>query len=69
MNYTARQMASITGSQLIGDGGRMVQNIAFDSRILFSVQQTAFIAINTSKNSGEKYINTSCGSWSTSNYL
>ncbi len=58
MNYTARQMASITGSQLIGDGGRMVQNIAFDSRILFSVQQTAFIAINTSKNSGEKYINT-----------
>ncbi len=56
MNYTAKQIAAITGSRLIGDGEREVQEIAFDSRILFSVQQTAFIAINTSKNSGEKYI-------------
>ncbi|WP_234109477.1 bifunctional UDP-N-acetylmuramoyl-tripeptide:D-alanyl-D-alanine ligase/alanine racemase [Chryseobacterium sp. R2A-55] len=57
MNYTTKQLAELTHSQLIGDEHIVVKNIAFDSRNIFSVQNTAFLAINTSKNSGEKYIN------------
>ena len=56
MNYTAKQIAEITGSQLIGEKNLHIKNIAYDSRTLFSVNDTAFLAINTSKNSGEKYI-------------
>lgn len=56
MNYTAKQIAEITGSQLIGEENLHIKNIAYDSRTLFSVNDTAFLAINTSKNSGEKYI-------------
>ncbi|WP_297983928.1 bifunctional UDP-N-acetylmuramoyl-tripeptide:D-alanyl-D-alanine ligase/alanine racemase [uncultured Chryseobacterium sp.] len=56
MNYTAKQIAEITGAKLIGDENLAVKNIAFDSRNIFSSANTAFLAINTSKNSGEKYI-------------
>ena len=56
MNYTTKQIAEITGSQLIGGKTVLIKNIAYDSRTLFSVNDTAFLAINTSKNSGEKYI-------------
>ena len=56
MNYTTKQLAEITNSQLIGDENLHIKNIAFDSRNIFSVLNTAFLAINTSKNSGEKYI-------------
>ena len=56
MNYTAAQIAEITGSKVIGDASVTVKNISFDSRNLFAVQDRAFIAINTSQNSGEKYI-------------
>lgn len=56
MNYTTKQLAEITRCQLIGDENIHIENIAFDSRNIFSVQNTAFLAINTSKNSGEKYI-------------
>ncbi len=56
MNYTVKQIAEITGSQLIGEEHLHIKNIAYDSRTLFSVNDTAFLAINTSKNSGEKYI-------------
>lgn len=56
MNYTTREIAEITGSQLIGDGTISVKNIAFDSRTIYSSADTAFIAISTSKNTGEKYI-------------
>ena len=56
MNYTTKQIAEITGSQLIGEENLHIKNIAYDSRTLFSVNDTAFLAINTSKNSGEKYI-------------
>lgn len=56
MNYTTHQLAEITNSFCVGDGNLLVKNIAFDSRTIFSVKDTAFIAINTSKNSGEKYI-------------
>ncbi|MEG1592422.1 bifunctional UDP-N-acetylmuramoyl-tripeptide:D-alanyl-D-alanine ligase/alanine racemase [Chryseobacterium sp.] len=56
MNYTVNQIANITNATVIGDGNLMIKNIAFDSRIIYSTKNTAFIAINTSKNSGEKFI-------------
>ncbi|OWK74967.1 bifunctional UDP-N-acetylmuramoyl-tripeptide:D-alanyl-D-alanine ligase/alanine racemase [Flavobacteriaceae bacterium JJC] len=56
MNYTTQQLAEITDSQLIGDPNLSVKNIDFDSRNIYSAANTAFIAISTSKNSGEKYI-------------
>lgn len=56
MNYTTKQLAEITKSKLIGDGEILVKNIAFDSRNIYSTSGTAFLAINTGKNSGEKYI-------------
>ena len=56
MNYTTRQIAEITGSQLIGDENLHIKNISYDSRNLYSVTNSAFLAINTPKNSGEKYI-------------
>jgi Alr-MurF fusion protein len=56
MNYNAEDIAEITGSQVIGDKNQIIKNIAFDSRIIYSTKNTAFIAINTQKNSGEKFI-------------
>lgn len=56
MNYTAQQIAEITKAKIIGDGDLVIKNISYDSRNLYAVQNTAFLAINTSKNSGEKYI-------------
>lgn len=56
MNYTVNQLAKISQSSYFGDGTLVVKNIVFDSRIIFSTADTAFIAINTTKNSGEKYI-------------
>ena len=56
MNYTTQQISEITNSKLIGNGNLMVKSIAFDSRNIYSISNTAFIAINTNKNSGEKYI-------------
>ncbi|PKF75124.1 bifunctional UDP-N-acetylmuramoyl-tripeptide:D-alanyl-D-alanine ligase/alanine racemase [Chryseobacterium sp. PMSZPI] len=56
MNYTVQQIAEITNSQVIGDSDIMIKNIAYDSRIIYSIKNTAFIAINTHKNSGEKFI-------------
>ncbi|WP_449400063.1 bifunctional UDP-N-acetylmuramoyl-tripeptide:D-alanyl-D-alanine ligase/alanine racemase [Chryseobacterium wanjuense] len=56
MNYTTNQIADITNAQIIGDKNLIIKNIAFDSRIIYSTKNTAFIAINTHKNSGEKFI-------------
>ncbi|ACU09007.1 UDP-N-acetylmuramoylalanyl-D-glutamyl-2,6- diaminopimelate--D-alanyl-D- alanyl ligase [Flavobacteriaceae bacterium 3519-10] len=56
MNYTTLQLSEITGSELIGDGKLCVTGMAYDSRNIFSPLNTAFLAINTAKNSGEKYI-------------
>ncbi|AZI21342.1 bifunctional UDP-N-acetylmuramoyl-tripeptide:D-alanyl-D-alanine ligase/alanine racemase [Chryseobacterium taklimakanense] len=56
MNYTAKELAEITQSELIGNANLCVKNIAFDSRTIYSTTDTAFIAITTQKNSGEKYI-------------
>ncbi|WP_292011057.1 bifunctional UDP-N-acetylmuramoyl-tripeptide:D-alanyl-D-alanine ligase/alanine racemase [Chryseobacterium sp.] len=56
MNYTVKEIAAITNAQIIGDKDLLIKNIAFDSRIIYSTKNTAFIAINTKKNSGEKFI-------------
>jgi Alr-MurF fusion protein len=56
MNYTVNQIADITNAKIIGDKELIIKNIAFDSRIIYSTKNTAFIAINTHKNSGEKFI-------------
>jgi len=56
MNYTVNQIAEITNAKVIGEGELVIKNIAFDSRIIYSTKNTSFIAINTQKNSGEKYI-------------
>lgn len=56
MNYTVQQIAEITNAQVIGDKSLVVKNIAYDSRIIYSIKNTAFVAINTHKNSGEKFI-------------
>jgi alanine racemase len=56
MNYTIQHIAEITNAQIIGDGNLLIKNIAYDSRIIYSTKHTAFIAINTQKNSGEKFI-------------
>ena len=56
MNYTLEQISKITGAKIIGDKSLVINNIAYDSRIIYSTKNTAFIAIKTEKNSGEKYI-------------
>ena len=56
MNYTVQQIAEITNSKIIGDKELIIKNISFDSRIIYATKNTAFIAINTKKNSGEKFI-------------
>ena len=56
MNYTVKEIAEITKSEFIGNGDLRIKNIAFDSRTIYSTKQTAFLALNTQKNSGEKYI-------------
>ena len=56
MNYTTKEIAEITQSLIIGDKNLQIHHIAFDSRNIYSTLKTAFIAINTHKNSGEKYI-------------
>ena len=56
MNYTTKEMATITGSTLFGEENLLIKTIEFDSRNIFSCSNVAFLAINTTKNSGEKYI-------------
>lgn len=56
MNYTAKEIEKITNSRLIGNGEIKIKNLAFDSRTIYSARNTAFLAINTKKNSGQKYI-------------
>jgi len=58
MNYTAKEIALITNSEIIGNGEIKIKNIVFDSRTIYSTKNTAFLAISTKKNSGKKYIET-----------
>jgi len=56
MKYTVNEIAAITNAEVIGEKDLIIKNIAFDSRIIYATKNTAFIAINTPKNSGEKFI-------------
>lgn len=56
MNYTAKQLSEITNAKLVGNGNTIIKNIAFDSRTIYSAKDTAFVALKTEKNNGEKYI-------------
>lgn len=56
MKYRVSEIAAITGSAVYGNPEAEITDIAFDSRKIFAAAGVAFIAINTSKNSGEKYI-------------
>ncbi|MEC5158411.1 bifunctional UDP-N-acetylmuramoyl-tripeptide:D-alanyl-D-alanine ligase/alanine racemase [Chryseobacterium sp. MP_3.2] len=56
MNYTTKEISNITNSTLIGEENLQVKTIHFDSRNIFSSIEAAFIAINSEKNTGEKYI-------------
>ncbi|WP_374445722.1 bifunctional UDP-N-acetylmuramoyl-tripeptide:D-alanyl-D-alanine ligase/alanine racemase [Epilithonimonas sp.] len=58
MNYTIKQIAKITNSEMIGNQDIKIKNLAFDSRTIYSTKNTAFLAISTKKNSGQKYIET-----------
>lgn len=56
MEYTIKEIAFITNTQVIGNNQLIIKNIAFDSRTIYSTKYTAFIAINSPNNSGDKYI-------------
>ncbi|SHI99800.1 UDP-N-acetylmuramoyl-tripeptide--D-alanyl-D-alanine ligase [Cruoricaptor ignavus] len=56
MKYSVRELAELTNSQFAGDAELVIENIAIDSRSIFSSEKTAFIAIRTARNSGEKFI-------------
>lgn len=56
MNYTTGELASITNSELFGNEQLPVENIAFDTRNIFSSTRVAFIALTTEKSSGERFI-------------
>lgn len=56
MKYSIKQISEITGAEYYGDPETVIEQIAFDSRNLFSVENTAFIALETNRNSGKKYI-------------
>lgn len=56
MNYTAKQLSEITNAKLVGNSNTIIKNIAFDSRTIYSAKDTAFVALKTEKNNGEKYI-------------
>lgn len=56
MNYTTKQLSEITNAKLVGNSNTIIKNIAFDSRTIYSAKDTAFVALKTEKNNGEKYI-------------
>lgn len=56
MNYTTKQLSEITNAKLVGNDDTIIKNIAFDSRTIYSAKDTAFVALKTEKNNGEKYI-------------
>lgn len=56
MKYTSGELASITNSELFGDEQLCIEQIAFDTRNIFSTKNVAFIALVTEKNNGENFI-------------
>lgn len=56
MKYTAKQIASLTGANVFGPDNHVVEHLAFDSRNIFTTHHVAFIALDTPRNSGHRYI-------------
>ncbi len=56
MRYTAKELAQITGATLTGNPDASVCHFAFDSRRIFSTEDTAFIAFRTQNSDGAAYI-------------
>lgn len=56
MIYTTLEITQITDSQLIGNPDIAISHISFDNRNLYSISETAFITIDSPKNSGKKHI-------------
>ena len=52
MNYTTKEIAEITQSQIIGAKNLLLLHIAFERRKNYYNLKTTFIDINTHKNSG-----------------
>lgn len=57
MKYTAQELALKTNSLVFGNPNRVVEEIIFDSRLIFSSHHNAFITLKTSRNNGANYIN------------
>lgn len=56
MKYSTGELSGITGAHVIGDKNVVVETIEFDSRSIYSSANTAFIAISTKHNTGQKFI-------------
>jgi len=56
MRYSLEEISLLTGAEIIGNKNEIIEQIIFDSRLIFSTEKTAFIALTTKKNTGEKYI-------------
>lgn len=56
MKYSVKELAKITQATLQGNENLIIEQIIFDSRLIFSSVNNAFIALQTDKKSGEDYI-------------
>ncbi|MDL1913938.1 MAG: bifunctional UDP-N-acetylmuramoyl-tripeptide:D-alanyl-D-alanine ligase/alanine racemase [Bergeyella sp.] len=56
MDYTAKQISEITGAKLLGNAETKIRHIIYDTRIVYSTEDMAFIAIDTEKNKGTQYL-------------
>jgi len=56
MRYSLKEISLLTGAEIIGNKNESIEQIIFDSRLIFSTEKTAFITLTTEKNTGEKYI-------------
>ncbi|MFB6319026.1 bifunctional UDP-N-acetylmuramoyl-tripeptide:D-alanyl-D-alanine ligase/alanine racemase [Saccharicrinis sp. FJH54] len=56
INLSLKDIAQITGGELIGDGDVLVSSVLTDSRIIGKSSGTLFFALKTTRNNGHKYI-------------
>ncbi|NAW51570.1 bifunctional UDP-N-acetylmuramoyl-tripeptide:D-alanyl-D-alanine ligase/alanine racemase [Elizabethkingia argentiflava] len=56
MEYTAHELALITDSEILGNKTEKIKQLIFDTRLIFSAKNNAFIALKTTKANGAQYI-------------
>lgn len=56
MRYSLKQIAAVTGAQLYGDADAILEHIYFDSRRIFSSQNSAFLALKSGWKDGKVFI-------------